>query len=118
MTFLKDKYESVCENKENASEEQISQKWRKIRPNASGRIISDDDYLQELTLYLDSQNQETQHLKSTGKPKNEKEQASPKLSTSGLNQSRTKEASGIPAESETDSSFSCGETDRRILKIE
>ena len=89
----------------------ISQKNRKIRPNASGRVISDDDYLKQLTLYLDSQNQETQHLKSTGKPKNEKEQASPKPSTSGLNQSRAKEAPGIPFESETDSSLSCDDTD-------
>ena len=42
--FLKDKYESVCENKENASEEQISQNKIKIRPNASGTVITDDDY--------------------------------------------------------------------------
>ena len=55
------------------SEEQISHTQKtKIRPNASGRVISDDDYLKELTLYLDSQNQETQHLKSTGSPKYEK----------------------------------------------
>ena len=43
--------------------------------------------------------------------KNEKEEASTKPSTSGLNQSRAKKASGIPVGSETDSSFSCGDTD-------
>ena len=42
--FLKDKYESVCENKENAAEKQISQNKIKIRPNESGTVINDDDY--------------------------------------------------------------------------